>query len=176
MKAEKHYLKFKEITIDNWFEPDETSLIFCEMNKKTGDVSFMSGSDWAKYFLEPQLNPQVPIPVQRLFEVARGTLIYGFFFYPLFTLGIEQLSRVSESAITEKCLLLSIKKRKDSFIEKLKALKNQNFITETDFEYWDKTRHLRNYFSHPENQNLFPPGISFEMLKTTTQKINELFI
>lgn len=128
-----------------------------------------------KYFLEPKLNLQVPIPVQRLFEVARGTLIYGYYFYPLFTLGIEQLSRVSESAITEKCLSLSIKKRKDSFNEKLKALKNQNIIKETDFEFWDNTRQLRNYFSHPENQNLFPPGVSFGMLKTITQKINELF-
>ena len=176
MKAERNYLRFKEINLDNWSEPDETSLIFCEMDKKTGDVSFMSGNDWAKYFLEPQLSSQVPIPVQRLFEVARGTLIYGFYFYPLYTSGIEQLSRVSESAITEKCLSLSIKKRKDSFAEKLKALKNQNIITEADFDFWDDTRSLRNYFSHPENQNLFPPGVSFGMLKTLTQKINELFI
>lgn len=176
MKTGKDFLRFKEITKENWSEPDQLSLIFCEMNKNTGEVSFMSGNDWAKYFLEPQLSSQVPIPVHRLYEVARGTLIYGYYFYPLFTSGIEQLSRVAETAVTEKCLSLNLKQRKDRFIDKVKALKNQNIISDNDFEFWDNSRNLRNYFSHPENQSLFPPGFSVGFLKSITEKINELFL
>lgn len=51
MEIERNYLRFKEITVENWSEPDKTSLIFVEMSKKTGEVSFMSGSDWANIFL-----------------------------------------------------------------------------------------------------------------------------
>jgi hypothetical protein len=44
----------------------------------------------------------VPEPIRELFDVARGAMIYGWFFYPLFRLGEDQLHRVVEAAVVAR--------------------------------------------------------------------------
>jgi hypothetical protein len=45
----------------------------------------------------------VPLNIRKLFETARGNLIYSLMFYPLLTLGAEQLFRVLETSASAKC-------------------------------------------------------------------------
>ena len=54
---------------------------------------------WLSEFLKSQLEENVPEEIMRLFEVARGAAIYGYFFYPQYALAIGQLFRVAESAL-----------------------------------------------------------------------------
>ena len=54
--------------------------------------------------LEPQLDDQVPRSIRQLFEVARGAMVYGAFYNPLYALGYEQLYRVSEAAAKDSML------------------------------------------------------------------------
>src|SRR5262249_39654732 len=95
----------KKIKIYNWIGPKDIARLFVDMN----GIS-MSGHDWANHILKPALSGNVPIDVKELFEVARGAMLYGYFFYPLYALADEQLSRVAEAAITHKCLELSAPK------------------------------------------------------------------
>jgi hypothetical protein len=82
-------LGFKALTLDNWREPDPTSGQFVRPSEIVGAVA-MDGADWARAILNKQLDERtVPLEVVRAFEVARGCMLYGWFFYPLYRLGEE---------------------------------------------------------------------------------------
>ncbi len=134
----------------------------------------MSGEDWAEQFLGPALGGTVPGEVIRLFEVARGALAYGYFFYPLYTLAGEQLYRVAEAAVSEKCALLGAPKR-STFQDKIKFLLGRGVIADADFVRWDVVRMLRNLSSHPRRQNILPPGAVATTLYTVAEMVNSLF-
>ena len=164
----------KTLTTENWLQPDPTSTIFVRLSHADGSVSPMSGEDWVAQFLAPSLDDNVPEEVRRLFEVARGALAYGYFFYPLYTLAGEQLYRVAEAAVTEKCALLGAPK-KASFQDKIKFLVDKNVIPNEEFIRWDAFRQLRNMSSHPRRQNILPPGIVATTLHLVAERINALF-
>jgi hypothetical protein len=88
----------KSLTLDNWQECDPTYAAF---HRFPQDLDFrpVTAADWPTEILAPQLGPNVPPQVQRLYEVARGVLAYGYCYHPLYLLGIEQVSRVAEAAI-----------------------------------------------------------------------------
>jgi hypothetical protein len=90
--------QFKRMTPENW---------------KTGDDIFhwpqpIAEDKWVKACLGPQLKPIVPQDIRELFEVARGSMIYGWFYYPLITLAKEQFARIMETAARERCRQLGI--------------------------------------------------------------------
>ena len=73
----------------------------------------MSGQEWLSLFLDPTLSKSVPENVRALFEVARRSSAYGYFFYPLYTLACEQLFRIAEAAVSEVQNARCIQKTKD---------------------------------------------------------------
>ncbi len=66
---------FKRITAANWQEPDVRQMF-----------PLMTHEVWLEVHLRPKLNTKIPEEVSALFEVARGAMIYGWFFYPLIAL------------------------------------------------------------------------------------------
>jgi hypothetical protein len=104
------FLQFSRITSENWLAPDRKNYL---------PVGF-SDQQWIKLFLEPRLNATVPKDVIQFFEIARGAMIYSWFFYPLATLGLEQCTRVCESAIRERCRMLP--KEPGNFFENIATL------------------------------------------------------
>jgi hypothetical protein len=101
---------FKKITPSNWLDPDKVLRGFVKMSS-TG-AQPLTADDYLRHILSPELIESVPKDVRALFEVARGAMIYGYFFYPLFTLAAEQLFRVSEAAVSHKCKALGAPKSK----------------------------------------------------------------
>ena len=57
-----------------------------------------TGEKFVEKILEINLNDNVDIEIKRLYEVARGAMIYGFFLYPLYWFGCEQMFRIAETA------------------------------------------------------------------------------
>lgn len=103
-------------------------------------------------------------------------LLYGCFFYPLYTLGTEQLFRVVEAAVTAKCEELGApSKAMNRFETKLAYLRDEGWIPAGDWIRWDATRHLRNATSHPEDQTIVMPNEAMTMLTETAEQINALF-
>ena len=118
----------------------------------------------------------VPIQIHALYEVVRGAIIYGYLFYPLYTLGIEQLFRVAEAAVKEKCKEIGAPKSIRTFEKRIDYLVNENVIPQEVKPTWDAVRKLRNFASHPEGQNLHPPGMVVGLLERTVNSINSLFL
>ena len=89
-------LGFKTITSENWLQADPAFRVFC---KSTGQktVETVISDDLLRRILKPRLSESVPKQVRALFEVARCSMCYGHFFYPLFILGEEELFRVAEA-------------------------------------------------------------------------------
>lgn len=135
----------------------------------------LNGEDWLRVILEPSLGPSVPEDVRELFEVARGAMIYGYFFYPLFTLSGEQLMRVAEAAASHRCRQLDAPASVKRFKQKIEWLRESGAISQADYIPWDATREMRNRTSHPAGQSVFPPGFATQGVAATAAMINRLF-
>ena len=109
---------FKILTPENWLVADPASTIFSKISHTDGTVTPMSGQEWLCLFRDPTLSKSVPKNVRTLFEVARGSLAYGYFFYPLYTLACEQLLRVAEAAVSEKCRMLRASPKKPKTLKR----------------------------------------------------------
>ena len=167
---------FKILTPENWLFADPASTIFSKISHTDGTVTPMSGQEWLALFLDPTLSKSVPENVRALFEVARGSLAYGYFFYPLYTLACEQLFRVAEAAVSEKCRMLgaSAKKTK-TFEKKVQFLFDSQVISDEERLDWDAVRNFRNSTSHPQQQMILPPGAVASLLFRIGEKVNKLF-
>lgn len=93
---------FKELTVENWRRADRTSSLFFRPAIENPEND--GGDRWAELLLEPRLSERVPSEVRELFELARGSMSYGYLFYQLYTLGSEQIIRVFEAELKHKCV------------------------------------------------------------------------
>lgn len=139
---------------------------------------------WVEACLKPQLESGVPESVRAIFEVARGSMLYGWFFYPLLTLASEQLHRVQEAGAREKCrqlvLVPPVRSKKGEMIEPkfshvLDALKRHGVIDSRQDIRWQAGRSLRNWSSHPQRQSIYSAGMALGALTATTELVNALF-
>jgi len=165
---------FKEIDTSNWLEPDPIMRGFVRIDPEHGP-SDMEGKDWVEAIMTSSLHETVPKDVQALFEVARGAMVYGFLFYPLYTLAAEQLFRVSEAAISHKCHSMHAKKSLKSFASRIEWLVEQGTIPSPQLPRWQATRELRNMAFHPERQSIVAPGNAIGFVERTVVLINGLF-
>lgn len=168
-------LGFKKLTKENWKTPDPFNDYFIKINLYTGDKFKITDDERAEEFLKIELIPSVPIEVRRQFEAARGAMLYGCFFYPLFALGADQLLRVAESAVTHKCLIRGLAKKSVRYEIKLQKLKDFNYLTKDEYDEWELLRKIRNEYSHSKIQTVFPAFEAISILKNVTDKINRLF-
>jgi hypothetical protein len=171
-------LRFKQLTVENYQESDPTLSLFVRMSSKDGSIRTLTDADWAEKVLAVELSEQVPVEVRRLFAVARGALLYGYFFYPLFTLGTEQLFRIAESAVGHKCVAIGVpeKKLEDmNFQRRLAHLVDEGMISSVAHRRWDALRHLRNLTSHPKDQTVMFAYDTIYELRLVAADIDALF-
>ena len=126
-------------------------------------------------FLTVQLKASVPTEICELFEVARSAFVYGLMFYPLVTIGAEQICRVSEAAVLLKCKFLNAPKRENSFALKVKWLIEAKVIKNDDEYLWEYLRQFRNEGSHPKFQTIQTPEICLNTMETAAGLFNDLF-
>jgi hypothetical protein len=165
---------FKEISSSNWLEPEDFMRAFVRIDPRAGPVE-MVAKDWVEAIMSPALVSTVPEDVQALFEVARGAMVYGFLFYPLYTLAAEQLLRVAEAAVSHKCGQMHAPKRAKTLDDRIKWLNENGAISDDQLLRWHATRELRNYASHPERQSIMTPGNAIGYVERTAELINNLF-
>lgn len=168
---DKVQLGFKSLCLDNWMLPDP--LMNNLVMLKNGVVSNMSANDWAIPIFEPKLTDNVPSDILKLFEVARGLMLYGYFFYPIYTMAYEQLTRIAETSINHKCKEMGYTKPKGAFAQKIDWLEKNAVIS--DKKKWHDIRELRNKASHPNDQTIITPNMAIDFLETITECINSLY-
>lgn len=135
----------------------------------------MEGGDWAREFLAVSLGERVPSEVVELFEVARGAMLYGWFFYPLYRLGEEQLYRVIEAAAKLRYRELDGPKARPSYEHAIAMQVERGAIAPGEEFRWDAARKLRNLSSHPEQAVVTTPGSVLGTLTLCAEDINRLF-
>jgi hypothetical protein len=165
---------FKEITPSNWLEPDAVLKGFVRMSQG-GELRSITSDDYLHDILRPEFLESVPPDVKALFEVARGAMIYGYFFYPLYTLATEQLFRVAEAAVLHRCKDLGAPKSKKTFQQMIEWLIGEGVISGSAKPQWDAVRYLRNSASHPNSQSIVTPGNAIGMLEKIVRQVNTLF-
>lgn len=136
----------------------------------------ITGDEYLNHIFRPKLLESVPTEVQALFEVARGAMAYGYFFYPLYTLAAQQLFRVAEAAVVHKCKALGAPKSKRTFKKRIDWLVDKGTIPESKLNRWKAIRELRNAASHADCQSISTPGNAIELLEQIAGQINSLFI
>ncbi len=174
MVIDKSKLGFKQITKENWLLPDSVSKSFGKLSD-SGQPVHMTAEDWINDIYEVGLSDSVPIEVVKLFEVARGSLVYGYLFYPLYGLAGDQLYRVLDAATYYRCLIFKKISKRLSFEKKLDLLYDIGIISETRRESWKAVRFLRNYFSHPTNTSIRPQSMTIKHVPMVAELISELF-
>lgn len=167
--------RFKDLTAENWLEPDETIQAFGRLSLLTGQVHGITRDQFASTFLSVQLGPSVPDDIVSMFKVAQGTLCYGYFFYPLYALGQEQLWRVCEAALGEKFQELGGPRSFKSFAQRIEWMHQNGHLTDEQEVWWTATRQLRNSASHPSFQSLSMPTELPGDLRRSAHAINYLF-
>lgn len=89
----------ERFTPDRWLQPDPTLSVFSKLDLATGTVEPMTAEDWFVVWRDAAVDSPVPTGIVHRVEQARACLAYGFFYYPLYALGVEQLLRVAEAAL-----------------------------------------------------------------------------
>jgi hypothetical protein len=175
----------KSLTVDNWRSVDPMSVLLVELDAATERPRPITPDSWAEWFLEPELDPTVPDKVRIMFNVARGAILYGCYFYPLYTLGTEQLYRVADAATWHRCRQLgkplpAARPERETFAERVAWLVDQGAIV--DAWWWDSpadpevgVRMARNLTSHATFQQLDMPDNALAELRYVAERINELF-
>jgi hypothetical protein len=171
-------LMIKRLTPQNWLEPDPASSIWARPSV-VGAIPIRA-DEWAERLLAIDLSEVVPLDVRRLFAVARGAMLYGSFYYPLWGLGAERLFVVADAAAAAKYDAAGgVRKssgRAPSYHDRLVWLRDEGVLDQASFERWDTLRKLRNSVAHPESQNVFPPTHALSFLTRVARDIDALFL
>jgi hypothetical protein len=172
MRTSSHNATSKKLTPENWLEGDGAACHW--VRTRDGVVTRMTAKQWGEVFLRPALERSVPLEVQEFLDVARSLLCYGYFFYPLYTLGTAQLYRVLEAALFLRCDALKAPK-KQTFTEMVAWLHARGVIEAERVKQWDTGRKFRTAAPRPGTQRVGDPPIAAHNLEITVGLINALY-
>jgi len=167
-------MTFKQLTADNWNKHDPASRHIVQIDKN-GVQRTPMGSEWARMILKPKLIPAVPNDIVEMFEAARGILVYGWFFNPMFAAGSEQIFHVHEAAVVYRCDQLGAPRKNNTFAKRLDWLFEHGHMTEQRMGQWSAARGLRNSAAHKKRQSIFDPSMALRNVDIATELINEMF-
>jgi hypothetical protein len=167
-------MNLKKIKLENWLEPDPVMNIFKRL-LSDGKTQIITKEEWLKEIYNSKLTDFVSNEIHDLVEVARGTMTYGYYYYPIFTFAVEQFTRIAETAISKKCEFLNAPKSIKTFNDKFNWLSKLPEYKSLSQIRWESIRKLRNKFSHPSKQSIIPPGIAIELMNNVIDEINTLY-
>ncbi len=140
----------KAIDHDNWLQADTSSR-----------GRSVEARIWRGAFLSIRLDPEVPPDIVRMFEAARGGMLYGYFFQPLMAMGAEQCYRALETGARSRCQAAGLpvscadnqgRQHPLSFGHNLRALAKLGLISPEDLNLWRQAREMRDWVIAPEHQ------------------------
>jgi hypothetical protein len=170
----------KELTAENWTTPDPAMGAFGEINLAMGEQRPSDGNQLAEQLLRYTLDDGVPADVRAMWDIARGALLYSWFFYPLYALGQDQLHRVADAAVLFRYQQLDGPRdgrtgRWPDLKPRLDWMVRHGHINPELKGRWEAIRDLRNYGSHATYVRLSMPSDAMTTLAILSQEINGLF-
>lgn len=157
----------KRLTPNNWLEVDSASLVLATIHS-------IPTPPWPERLdedLRPRLTESVPADVAALFETGQGAMAYGYFYYPLYSLGAERLLRAFEAAVVLRARREGLDAERAMLGNTLSWLTKKGVLTQDNCEALQPWRALRNSASHPGFQSLLTPGMAIAMLDAIAKEI-----
>jgi hypothetical protein len=177
-QMEKHRHGIKILDPTNFVEPSAASLSFSEWGLSTTGPQPATDDEVTRrvaWFTDVTVHEDVPEEIWQLFEVAKGAMVYGIFFYPLYTLGMEQLFRVFEYVIRSKFETIRPSNSASSLKAMTQWLIKHGHLPGPHPERWFAAYELRNVASHPKMQTLFLPAEAVRTLKDMKSLIEHFY-
>ena len=165
----------KEITIQNWLAPDIASAKLINNNAGAKQLTVTVSDLYIQAVVAIRLSSMVPLEVRRAFEVAKGAMVYGYFFYPLFTIGLEHLYKVAEIAVKVKCAAIDSNRRVDKLTKGIRLLVSSKVFDAATEKRWCALKNLRNNASHPADQTIVTPAMAIRMLEPLAEDLEKIF-
>ena len=162
----------ERFTPDRWLQPDPSLSVFSKMNLTTGTVEPMTAQDWFVVWRDAIVDPAVPPDIVNRIEQARACLAYGFFYYAL---GVEQLLRVAEAALTLRCETLNVPRNSRTFEKRIDWFAGSGTIQNFDRDHWHVLRKVRNETTHGAHRMLLTPAAAKQLLHDVVAAITLLF-
>jgi hypothetical protein len=162
-------------TVERWLQPDPTLAVFTKLNLADGTVAPMASEDWFAVWQHATVDAPVPTEIINLFEQARACLAYGFFYYPLYTLGAEQLLRVAEASLALKCAALGAPRAMRTLKKRIDWLAENAAIPGFDRDRWHSLRKLRNETTHHAERMLLTPAAVQHLLHEIASALTCIF-
>lgn len=167
-------MAFHRLTIEDWQRPDPISEK-CYLSALDGTAIEMDGEAWAREFLSDELDPSVPADIHDLFAVAQGTLVYGWFYYPLFEDGQQQLFRLAEAAAFHRYRAVGGIEARPTFNGTIEWLQSRGELSQESVALWQTIRALRNDGAHAKRRSVTPPGHVSRVLTNVALAVNSMF-
>lgn len=163
----------KRITPQNWLKSDAT-----------GAMANVDPLAWRDNLLAISLDDRVPEAIAAMFETARGSVIYGGFFAPLVTLGVEHCYWVLEAGVRTRCAQLGLpvsfqdkqgKAHVLSFAHNLRQLTDKGVIAREDATLWKQAGELREWAALPKHPDQIGPDHAATAISRAAALLNKLF-
>ncbi len=168
-------LPFKRINLSNWSEPDPASAGQAKGKDESG-WQYYTGEDYLKEIEKVALNPNVPKDISEQIELAKAICTYGYYFYPLFTVGMERAILSADSATVHMCKKLGGPKNvTNTFEKRIDWLAEHGLIDEPTRNRWHNVRKYRNYSSHPKHVTFMTPVMALGIMERVAEAIDSLF-
>lgn len=174
-EAEDAAFGIKRLSYENFLTPAFAALLFGDglsTRPYLPTPDFIRAS--IERFTSVALPEHVPETVWQMFEVAKGAMVYGLFFYPLYMLGEEHLSKLFEWIVKDQYA-----KRSGRATRKLKVafdwLTQQHVFPEGEDLRWLAAYKIRNEASHPKMQSIATPASASRALHLMRYLIVHLY-
>lgn len=166
--------KFKEITTENWLDPDPLYMHLVKRDRRDGAIHPIDGRDWIELVNAIHFDDRVPEDVREAFWFTVGAVGYSYFYWPLLTLVAQQALRVADFAVDRLFDALSLQPKPQSFARRLARLHKLGHLDATDYGRWESLRKLRNDSTHPGFQQNWGHSMSLEIVRTVADSIEGL--
>lgn len=164
-----------KLTLENHLERD--TRLDCWSVHGIGPYSH-STEDWVKMILDVSLEINLPPFLAEMFDRAQASMVYGCYHYPLFTLGMEELFRFSESAFREAIKEAEPPRNltKKRYVDLQEWASEEGLTDIATASRWNASRQLRNSVSHKDGAFLLGPNDALNQLDITKELVEALFI
>jgi hypothetical protein len=164
----------KRLTADNFLLPDPLTGEFTGQDGD-GRAHRLSAVDRAHEILAIRIDEDVPEPVRNRFELARGILLYGFFWYPLWVQGTVEALQAAELALVAACEAAQGPKRLNSAESRIEWLEKRRTLEAADAGTWTSLVGVRAALAEAGETPILTPRKSLDVLEAVSQAINGLF-
>jgi len=146
-------LGFKIPSVDSILDPDLISDALISDDDGTQDKLTPA---YILHAIESiQLDAAVPLEVRRSFQMALGAMIYGYWYYPLYTLVSQQILRVGDFALDYFARTVGVAKPLP-ISARIRELYDAGLLSLEDRDHWEAIRRLRNSVAHPASTQIWP--------------------